>query len=395
MTATRSTTAIRSAWWKSSNRLRSLRSWRARSISWSNASDANPPSLVRLSDWNSSPQEVLGIGIARQPPGEVDRRQLPGRWHRGDVAAPPGSHLDVQPQDRSPRLEDGRHQHLVLVQQATDSAPANPERSRTSRARSGSNRSEMSGVWPCSAGGTMPPVATTMLIGRIAEIASRSTAWARARRRSTAEVWAFAGDRTRGNPTTPPVRARASGTSAGATSASRCVPHRHQVHLVAGERLDGRSDGCGDDLHPLDVAASRAGVVVTSPQHEAVGPGFVHAERPRHHLRSGLGPVAFVTNDRMAGLRAPVRTVHHAQEVRCGRHQPELHGAVVQRAHTDAVLLRGAQVSLLPVFQHEVHGDLDDPGASGSSTRLMPNSTSPAVSGVPSDQRRPSRRWKT
>ena len=37
----------------------------------------------------------------------------------------------------------------------------------------------------------------------------------------------------------------------------------------------------------------------------------------------------------------------------------------------------------------------DDPGEDGSRTRLMPNSTSCAVRGSPSDQRNPSRRWKT
>src|SRR5438105_4950334 len=37
----------------------------------------------------------------------------------------------------------------------------------------------------------------------------------------------------------------------------------------------------------------------------------------------------------------------------------------------------------------------DDPGLAGSSTRLMPNSTSWAVSGTPSDQCSPSRRWNT
>src|SRR5438876_257862 len=36
-----------------------------------------------------------------------------------------------------------------------------------------------------------------------------------------------------------------------------------------------------------------------------------------------------------------------------------------------------------------------EPGLSGFSTRLMPNSTSCAVSGSPSDQRSPSRRWNT
>ena len=37
----------------------------------------------------------------------------------------------------------------------------------------------------------------------------------------------------------------------------------------------------------------------------------------------------------------------------------------------------------------------EEPGLSGSSTRLIPNSTSCAVSGVPSDHSSPSRRWKT
>src|SRR6266508_5765666 len=37
----------------------------------------------------------------------------------------------------------------------------------------------------------------------------------------------------------------------------------------------------------------------------------------------------------------------------------------------------------------------EEPGEAGSSTRLMPNSTSDAVRGSPSDHRRPSRRWNT
>ena len=60
MHATRAVTTIRTASWKSSRRPRSLRSWRARSISSSNGGHEKPPSLVLLVDWNSSRRMYSG-----------------------------------------------------------------------------------------------------------------------------------------------------------------------------------------------------------------------------------------------------------------------------------------------------------------------------------------------
>src|SRR5437016_5871178 len=54
---------------------------------------------------------------------------------------------------------------MLSSKQVTASPRWNPDLPRCCRARSGSKRSAISGVWPSSAGGTMPPVATTMFIG--------------------------------------------------------------------------------------------------------------------------------------------------------------------------------------------------------------------------------------
>ena len=97
-----------------------------------------------------------------------------------DRARPRGGRLSRERRRERPRLAArprARAPRATLSATGSRSAPSSLERrdrerpartplaSRCSRARSGSNRSAMSGVWPCSAGGTTPPVATTRFAG--------------------------------------------------------------------------------------------------------------------------------------------------------------------------------------------------------------------------------------
>ena len=120
------------------------------------------------------------------------------------------------------------------------------------------------------------------------------------------------------------------------------------------------------------------------------------AERTAHHLAPGLRPLGAVALDRVPRLRPAVGAVHHAHEVRRRRDQPELDRAVVQRPHADRGprrrCARGSSPGRSPARSRSPPRTRATPG---SSTRLMPNSTSCAVSGSPSDQRSPSRRWNT
>ena len=161
-------------------------------------------------------------------------------------------------------------------------------------------------------------------------------------------------------------------------------------------RLERVRHAARDVLDPARRSRPAARVPSLRSSASAVLAARGHPERAAHHLRSGVGPAGAVALDRVAGLRPAVRPVHHAHEVRRRRRQPELHGPVVQRPNADARrrrrCARGSSPARSPARSRSRR---TNPGEAGSSTRLMPNSTSCAVSGSPSDQRSPSRRWNT
>ena len=208
------------------------------------------------------------------------------------------------------------------------------------RARSGSKRGTMSGVWPWSAGGTRPPVATSRFAGRCSPSASRSIACASARRKSHVRDHRVACGRTRDTPSRRQGRSTASACrrAGDPVGEARRVADGDHVELAARRTAASRRRSCRARYSTRStLPRRRVRVVGAALEHEA---SRRRARRSRngaaHDLPTGVGPVVSVALDRVARLRAAVGAVHDAQEVRRRRGQPELDGPVVERAHADA-----------------------------------------------------------
>src|SRR5438876_58714 len=123
----------------------------------------------------------------------------------------------------------------------------------------------MSGVWPWRAGGTMPPLATTRFPGQTAASASRSIAWARARRNSTLEVTEWLWSKCRyADQVAGPIRA---------------VHHAHEVGSRCHQAELDRSLVEGPHADPIGVAILPQVVVLAVLEHEVDGHGGAGAVR--------------------------------------------------------------------------------------------------------------------
>ena len=217
---------------------------------------------------------------------------------------------------------------------------AMPLAARYRRASSGSNRGTMSGVCPWSAGGTTPPVATTTLSGTARSSASRSTACARARRKSTFDITGCAWS----NPKYPDHAAGpswASSRTVGTRSASFGV--YRTVAMSRSPRSYGSMASATDErtnstrrMLPTRAAMSfgcRSSVSRSSSSCD-------DPERAAHHLAARVRPRRSLGLDRVSRLRPAVGPVHDAHEVRRRSHQPEFDRPIVQRLHPHPVRVR-------------------------------------------------------
>ena len=144
-------------------------------------------------------------------------------------------------------------------------------------------------------------------------------------------------DRTPGIRTTRPGRSTASGTIARhQVGQPRRVAHRDHVELAAVVRLEGRRRSLSARTRPTATLPTRP-LVVARRRSSTSRSSERSATRNAPETTCFPGSVQSLARglDRVPGLRAPVRAVHHAHEVRRRRGEPELHRAIVERAHTD------------------------------------------------------------
>ena len=222
--------------------------------------------------------------------------------------------------------------------------------------------------------------------GTSASSASRSTACASARRRSTFDDHRVARGRTRGSRTTPPAPGVASAATSGhQVGEPRRVADRRPCRARRARTARARRPRpSATNSTPRDVA--RPGPRRTRRAARArAGRRSAAAIRnaPLTTWRPDRRPRVAVALDRVARLRPAVGAVHHAHEVRRGRGQPELDRAVVERPDADRGRRpRCAAGSSPGRSRARSRSPPTSPGRPGSRTRLMPNSTSCAVSGV-------------
>ena len=251
----------------------------------------------------------------------------------------------------------------------------------------------MSGVWPWSAGGTTPPVADARgWRAAISASASRSTARASASRSSRFDDDGIARGRTRGSPTTRPVRGsrrrrvRARGRRAAACSApSPGRARRARTVPMASGISHGRTRPAR--RCPRAAAILRAALehqrVVAARDESGTAPltTWRSGVRPRVDRRAsiacrGCGPPSgrFITLMKYGAGATSRNSIVRSSSART----PIRVGVVV-----------AAQVVVLRRSRARSRSRRDEPGASGFRTRLMPNSTSWAVSGVAVGPRQP------
>ncbi len=139
---------------------------------------------------------------------------------------------------------------------------------------------------------------------------------------------------------------------------ARRVPNGHEVQLVPGVTVRSLGDAEAAVLDPCDVAFAHAAIRRPPFEGERVAVARADLEWPTDDLTCGINPLGSVLLDGVTRLRTSVGTVHHAHEVRRGGSQSELHGSIVDGAHTDAVwIVVVAQVVVLAGLDHEVDGD--------------------------------------
>ena len=179
---------------------------------------------VRL---EQQPEEVLGVGVARQPPRHVDADDVGRAWPPRASARRPRTHLEPRPStsrhDCPTRRPAAGRPRVEARDRELDRPDARPleVRAGARRDRSGS---AMSGVWPWSAGGTTPPGGDDDVLRHRRGRARRGrSACASARRSSRLRRRRVAVVERDVRRTRRPRRGCASGATSGTRSASRGV----------------------------------------------------------------------------------------------------------------------------------------------------------------------------
>jgi hypothetical protein len=298
-------------------------------------------------------EEVLGIGVAREPSREVDRRDLAQGRQGRHLGEGPGPNLDRDAEHLAPSLHDGLEEGAIVVEAPEREVAREVDLPQQPPGRVGVEpqgdvgRVTLQRRWDDPPGGDREvdrrDRAERLAVHRMSE---------RATDREIADDRVRVVERDVAGPRGGPRMRIRDGVRHHVGQAWR-VADRHHVELVALVRLDRVPDRRSDVPDPLDVAGPSRVRIRAPLDLEMLVAAIGEPERAAHH--AALGPGVSVHLDHVPGERSAVGPVHHREEVRGRRDKTELERSVVEGAYADpAGVGVPAEVIVLAVLEHEV-----------------------------------------